>query len=192
MYLDLDDDNVTSETMCWRLGLKHLYNSGKITDAEFEFMYSPEILFGYDLNDRENLIAHMVTETISDIDMVTKLISDEFRLDQIGYDRNITVCEWKLYIRECLNDGLVNQGEYSDLSGLFVNGDTEITRLERLVARNVIEKLHLRSLQKEPTIIKYIDDCGKVSALKQVPDLIQYIDAPTFDMLMVANGMGVV
>ena len=192
MELDINDDNVTSEAMCWRIGLKCLFNDGYISSEEFESMYSPDNVFTRELSDRESLIAHMVIECISDTDMLNKLITDEFNLDRIGNDRNITDTEWRMYMKECLGDGIITEQEHLDLVDLFTTETGDIKSHERLAAKYILEKLQLRNLKDEPNVIRYIDSPSneqQLVAVSEDPSTISEIENPTFDALMMANGM---
>jgi hypothetical protein len=188
-----DEDDVTSETMCWRLGLKYLYQQGTITADEFEDMYSPECVFVPEgISMRENHIAHLVTDVVSDKSKLTELITSEFSLDKIGTDRKLMKREWTLYLRECMAESLITETEFIGLDDMIKDGDNPLSASERIAAIAILEKLQLRSVKQEPTIIRYLDDVSselQVEAVKIDPTLIEDIDNPSFDALMIANGI---
>jgi len=155
------------DATCWKLAIKFLLINRDITEEEYKNLHDFNVL----MKNRVE-VDKSISIRVDDIleiypQVLIKLIQTEtaFLIDRKIPD-NFEMY-WVSYLIECLTGGYINEDTYQIYRN-SINFDTPITKKEYYLIDEVLEYLRTKTVKKAPSVINFIDN-------------------PSFDVLMAAN-----
>ena len=179
-----------AEVLCWKLILKTLYEKRTINTIEYDRLYEPSKIPGYELTQHENSMLHDLIALTSDIEYMKTVLGKE--LLPVNDGESFTAYEWDKYLESAYEDGVINESEReSYLLALVCKYDENVTDVQDRIF-GIIDTIMLRLVKEDSDVILILDKPSnilQVTAVTNNPALITGIDNPSFDALMVANGI---
>lgn len=160
----------------WRLALTEVFNLGFIKEKDFIKMYEAEFYKSINTNieDKKNIL--LVIDVMRNTTLFSSLVKKEIKIitkTELPETKKKFTGTWLSYLLECYECRLIDLDELNDFRYcvLFDNDVWDIEEIE---------------------IVEYVINKLRLHLLKTNPNGIDYIENPTFDMLMSVNEIGYV
>jgi hypothetical protein len=168
------DKVISSELKFWKLALRETYYLGLITEVDLIRMHTSAFYNTIsDENHKDSSQIEVVLSVMDNTDLFANLIKEEVDIISKGTlpdDKRTFKKMWVSYLLDCLDESYITDGEFEVYyDSIEFNGSTW-TADERESAQDVVE------------IVRFM-------LLHQNPNMIEYIENPSFDMLMYANDL---
>lgn len=159
----------------WKVAIRELYYLDLLDENTFISMYHyGDHEYDYDsLNDSDKIIVDMVYDTLKNIELMAEALHEEVDVIARGIlpkDKQVFKKMWLSYLLDCHDRGLITDADFSAMAPQidFSNSDWSERELEN--ANHVVDMIRFTLIEKNPASIEYIDN-------------------PSFDLLMYANNL---
>jgi len=155
----------------WRIGLREVYSIDLISSEEFLHMYDREFLYQDYLTEKEYDIVKFIVDLISDADGFQELINEEMPFvfgGTLPDDKEYFRKHWLYHLAECLDEGHIDEEDFSNLSTSIDFLNPEWNEDEKMKVMTILDML-------------------RITILAKVPSSIEYFENPSFEVLMYVN-----
>ncbi len=167
-------NTVSTELKFWKLALRESYYLDLIDESDFIRMHTAEFYESIDsLTPTESVAAQTVFDVMKNTELFAELLREEIRIISTGdvpEDKRYFRRTWISYLLDCLHGGYINASEY-DIYKSSINFDSsEWLDSERSLAESIIGMVQF-------------------SIVHENPKAGQFIEKPSFELLMFMNDL---
>lgn len=158
----------------WRLALTEVFNLGFMKEKDFIKMYESDFYKSININTEDKKTILLVIDIMRNTSLFTSLVKKEIRIitkTELPETKKNFSGTWLSYLLECYENRLIDLDELTEFRYciLFDNDTWDV---------------------EEKEIVDYIINKLRLYLVKANPHGIDYIENPTFDMLMTVNEIG--
>lgn len=159
----------------WRIALRNLYSMGGVTRDEFISCFDKSFLGKEPLTARESDIVESVNVIMSDSGSFTVLVKQDIDWITRGVipEKSSFSDMWMSALLECKEDAFLEPSEFDPLCDTIDFSVDEWLDGEMDTVNMVLDKLRMSILKKNPSAFEFMDN-------------------PSFDVLMYMNGMSTI
>lgn len=157
----------------WKVGIRVLHFDGYVKDAEYKDVWDSLTPDHYGMNDRLSLINEKIYDIMSDGDELKLFLQDDIEFittNKTPFNKLRFKSLWYSTLCDLLSQYSISDSDYTE----YLNGIN--------FTRDYWIKSEIKLLNKIRTKV-----C--INIISKTPAFINYIENPTFEMLLSANGI---
>lgn len=167
-------NTVSTELKFWKLALRESYYLDLIDESDFIRMHTAEFYESIDtLTPTETVAAQTVFDVMKNTELFAELLREEIRIISTGdvpEDKRYFRRTWISYLLDCLHGGYINANEYEIYKSSINFDSSEWLDSERSLAESIIGMIQF-------------------SIVHENPKAGQFIEKPSFELLMFMNDL---
>jgi len=166
---------ISTELKFWKLALRESYHLGLITESDLIRMHSAAFYesLSESMNATDSANVAVVFDVMGDIQLFANLMKDEAQILITGVvpgDKSMFKKMWISYLLDCRSDKYITDEQFDVYYNSIEFDGIKWSKHEREAAHDIIEVIRLMLVH-------------------QNSNLMEYIENPSFDLLMYVNNL---
>lgn len=161
------------QLMLWKIAIRELYYLELIEESMFMRLYNYDDVDTLSTSAEDQYCIDIVYETMKNVELMAQDLHEEVDIIAHGIipnDKRVFKKMWLSYLLDCSERGLITQIDFNELRYQIDFMNSEWSDIELVSANSVVDMIRFMLIEKNPSSIEYLDN-------------------PSFELLMYANNL---